>query len=105
MPVLIKIQPSKSKRKKWTALFRMPDNKIKSVSFGDPDRDDYLTHKDLDRRKAYLKRHEKDLRTKDPLRPGFLAYYITWSGFPQKGRPITDMRKLISMYNKKFFKK
>jgi hypothetical protein len=105
MPVLIKIQPSKSKTKKWTALFRMPDNKFKSVSFGDPDRDDFLTHKDLDRRKAYLRRHQKDLRTKDPLRPGYLAYYITWSGFKQPARPTTDMKKLITMYNKKFFKK
>ena len=105
MPVLIKLQKSANPRKKWTATFRLADNKFKSVSFGDPNRDDYLKHKDVKRRDAYLKRHARDLRTNDPLKPGYLAYYITWSGFPQSGKPTTSISKLIKMYNKKFFKK
>jgi len=83
----------------------MPGNKFKSVSFGDPNLEDYLQHKDVERRDRYLKRHARDLRTKDPLRPGFLAYYLTWSGFEQSGKPTTDKKKLIKMYNSKFFKK
>ena len=110
MPVLLSVKKSTNPKKKWTALFRMPNTKtgkerFKSVSFGSPTMEDYLEHKDVERRERYLKRHERDLRTKDPLRAGYLAYYITWSGFPQKGKPSTDIRKLIKMYNKKFFKK
>jgi len=105
MPILISVKKSSNPKKKWTATFRMPENKFKSVSFGDPNRDDYLQHRDLKRRDNYLKRHQRDLRTNDPLRAGFLAYYITWSGFKQEGKPTRDMRKLIKMYNSKFFKK
>eukprot|EP01049_Picozoa_sp_SAG25_P013072 SAG25_NODE_1926_length_2139_cov_147.309651_2_plen_106_part_00 len=105
MPVLIKLVPSSNPKRKWSATFRMPGNKFKTVSFGDPNRDDYLKHKDVKRRDAYLKRHARDLRTNDPLRAGYLAYYLTWSGFPQSGKPTTDKRKLIKMYNAKFFKK
>jgi hypothetical protein len=64
-----------------------------------------LKHKDQKRRDAYLSRHARDLRTNDPLKAGYLAYYITWSGFPQQGKPTTSLPKLIKMYNKKFFKK
>lgn len=103
MPRLIKLEKSSNPKKKWNALFRMPNNKFKTVSFGSPNMDDYLQHKDTERRERYLKRHQKDLRTNDPLRPGYLAYYITWSGFKQEGKPTTNKSKLIKMYNKKFF--
>ena len=104
MPILLKISPSKNPKKKWNALFRLEGDKFKTVSFGDPKTEDFLVHNDLKRRELYLKRHEKDLRTNDPLRPGFLAYYITWSGFEQKGRPTRSIPKLIKMYNSKFYK-
>ena len=92
MPILLSVKKSSNPKKKWTALFRMPNTKtgkekFKSVSFGS------------------LSRHKSDLRTNDPLRAGFLAYYITWSGFKQSGKPTTSIPKLIRMYNKRFFKK
>ena len=110
MPILLSVKKSSNPKKKWTALFRMPNTKdgkerFKSVSFGSPKMEDYLAHKDLQRRSNYLSRHRSDLRTNDPLRPGYLAYYITWSGFQQSGTPTTSIPKLIRMYNKKFFKK
>lgn len=105
MPILISVKSSANPKKKWTATFRMEKNKFKSVSFGDPNREDYLAHKDVERRNRYLSRHARDLKTNDPLRAGYLAYYITWSGFKQDGKPTTSIPKLIRMYNKKFFKK
>ena len=105
MPILIKLEKSKNPKKKWNAVFRLEGNKFKTVSFGSPNMEDYLQHKDVERRERYLKRHERDLRTGDPLRPGFTAYYLTWSGFEQKGKPTTSIPKLIRMYNNKFFKK
>ena len=105
MPILLKIETSKKPTKKYNALFRMEGNKFKTVSFGSKNMEDYLQHKDLDRRERYLKRHAKDLKTNDPLRAGYLSYYISWSGFNQKGKPTTSKKKLIEMYNKRFFKK
>jgi len=105
MPVLIKLEKSKNPKKKWNAVFRMEGNKFKTVSFGSPNMEDYLQHRDVERRERYLKRHERDLKTNDPLRAGYLAYYLTWSGFKQSGKPTTDKKKLIKMYNNMFFKK
>mgnify|MGYP003642928695 FL=1 len=105
MPILLKIETSKNPKKKWNAIYRLEGDKFKTVSFGDPKAEDYLKHNDLKRRDAYLTRHQKDLKTNNPLRPGFLSYYITWSGFEQKGRPTRSIPKLIKMYNSKFFKK
>lgn len=105
MPILLSVKKSTNKNKKWTALFRMPENKFKSVSFGDPIRDDYLQHRDLKRRDNYLKRTKNQLARSDPLRPAYLAHFITWSGFEQEGKPTRSIPKLIRMYNKKFFKK
>lgn len=100
--MLISVKPSTNKTKKWTALFRMTDNKFKSVSFGSPIAEDYLKHNDLKRRDAYLSRHKKDLRTNDPMRAGYLAYYVSWSGFEQDKRPTRSIPKLIKLYNSKF---
>lgn len=105
MPILIKLERSKNPKKKWNGIFRLEGNKFKTVSFGSPNMQDYLAHKDVERRDRYLKRHERDLRTNDPLRPGFLSYYLTWSGFKQTGKPTTSIPKLIRLYNAKFFKK
>ena len=105
MPILLKISPSKNPKKKWNALFRLEGDKFKNVSFGDPTRDDFLVHNDLKRRELYLKRTKNQLARSDPLRPAYLAHYVTWSGFEQKGRPTRSIPKLIKMYNSKFFKK
>jgi hypothetical protein len=105
MPILLKIEPSKKSTKKYNAVFRMPKNTFKTVSFGSPKMEDYLQHKDLERRERYLKRAKNQLKTGNPLKPSYLSYYISWSGFKQTGKPTTDKKKLIQMYNKKFFKK
>jgi len=30
-------------------------------------------------RDSYKRRHKKDLETKDPMRPGYLSYYLLWN--------------------------
>lgn len=105
MPILIKVEKSKKPTKKYNAVFLIEGNKFKTVSFGSPNMEDYLQHKDVERRDRYLKRHERDLKTNDPLRPGYLSFFYSWSGFKQTGKPTTNKKKLIKMYNKRFFKK
>lgn len=105
MPILLKIEPSKKSTKKYNAVFRMEGNKFKTVSFGAPKMEDYLQHKDLERRERYLKRAKNQLKTGNPLKPSYLSFFISWSGFKQEGKPTTSKKKLIQMYNKRFFKK
>ena len=50
----------------------------RTTRFGAQGYDDYTLKKDPEQRARYLRRHEKDLRTGDPHRAGFLSYYILW---------------------------
>ena len=93
------ISKSDAKNKKWKAVFsHNVDGKmkvIKTTNFGDSRYSDYTQHKDKDRREAYRKRHQKDLKTGDYMKPGFLSYYIGWGD-------STSLRSNISAYKKRF---
>jgi hypothetical protein len=76
---------------KWTAIF---DDGTRT-SFGHADYEDYTQHHSIERRDAYRKRHEKDLRTGDPKRAGFLSYYILWGD-------STSLMKNMDAYVRRF---
>lgn len=99
MNKLIKIVKSDKPSKKWTAVFKLENGKEKKVHFGyvstkDPN-NDYTLHGDKERRERYRKRHKKDLKTNDPMRAGYLSYYILWGD-------SKDIKKNIADYRKKF---
>ena len=91
---MIKLQISKSDiaKKKYKAFFTKPDGTTKTVHFGASGYDDYTTHHDKDRRTQYRKRHEKDLKG-DPLRAGYLSYYILWGNSTSIQTNITSFKK------------
>jgi hypothetical protein len=76
---------------KYVAIFKNG----KKTSFGAVGYDDYTLTHDKEQRKAYLKRHEKDLDTKDPYRAGYLSYYILWG-------PSTSIATNVNSYNARF---
>ena len=91
MNKLLRIVKSSKPNKKWDAVF-MIDGKEKIVSFGSAGMRDYTLvsnklskfylPKMVDRnvvRDSYKRRHKKDLETKDPMRPGYLSYYLLWN--------------------------
>tara|TARA_R110000803_G_scaffold84045_3_gene150185 strand:+ start:143 stop:445 length:303 start_codon:yes stop_codon:yes gene_type:complete len=96
---LIKVVKSDKPLKKWTAIFRKDDGKEKKTQFGYYNvkdlKNDYTLHKDKERRERYRKRHEKDLKTNDPTRAGYLSYYLLWGD-------STSLKKNIQEYKKKF---
>ena len=99
---LEKIIKSDAKSKKWTAIFCMCegkskccDNDKKKVHFGQENADDYTITKDKEQRERYRKRHQKDLRTNDPMKPGYLSYYLLWGD-------STSLQQNIKDYKKKF---
>lgn len=87
---LLRIVKSPKPDKKWEAQF----SDGKKVSFGAAGMDDFTLTKDAEQARMYRARHAKDLRTNDPTRPGYLSYYILWSG--------PDMAKNIRAYKKMF---
>ena len=76
--MLMDLQPSNIKNKKWTASFKTSYHKNKTVHFGDNRYEDYTIHKDPKRAYLYQQRHKND-NLDDPMSPGSLSYYILWS--------------------------
>jgi hypothetical protein len=76
---LLKVTASENKYKRYSAHFKTDDGKIKVVSFGSPDHDNFTIHKNEKRKQQYLARHKKDLQTNDPTRAGYLSYYLLWN--------------------------
>ena len=100
---LEKIIKSDAKSKKWTAIFCMCegkskccDNDKKKVHFGQENADDYTITKDKEQRERYRKRHQKDLRTNDPMKPGYLSYYLLWNK-PTLQESIKDYKKKFNL--------
>ena len=67
---LIKIQKANDKKHKYTGIFDI-DGKIKKTSFGSFNMSDYTIHKNEARRRFYITRHKKDLKTNDLTRTGY----------------------------------
>ena len=76
---LLRIVRSPLAGKKWEAQFDTGTERIKGVSFGDATMEDFTQHHDPERARLYRARHERDLRTGDPTRPGYLSYYVLWA--------------------------
>jgi hypothetical protein len=94
---LDKIVPGKGE-KKWTAHFTRNGRKI-TRSFGARGMEDYTMHKDKKRRMNYVRRHMKDLRTKDPTRAGFLSMFLLWGESTSLRLQTAWYRKQLKRYN------
>lgn len=93
---LIEVSDSDRKHKKLKAVFS-DGHKTKTIHFGDNRYYDYLTFPEdeaEDKRKAYLKRHKKDLKS-NTMSAGYLSYYILWG-------PYRSLERNISFYKNKF---
>ena len=56
----------------------LPTKRKKHTDFGAAGMDDYLHTGDKEQRDRYRARHEKDLRSNDPSKAGYLSYYLLW---------------------------
>ena len=95
---LVSIKKSNKRGKKLMAIFKIK-NRTKTIHFGAAGMSDYTIHKDVLRRKRYIKRHFKDLKTKNPSRAGFLSMFILWNKKSLKSS-IQDYKKRLNIYNK-----
>ena len=100
---LEKVIKSDRKGKKFIAIFCMCegksnccDNDKKKVHFGAEGMDDYTITKDEEQKERYRKRHKKDLKTNDPMRAGYLSYYLLWNK-PTLQESIKDYKKKFNL--------
>ena len=93
---LIKLEPSPNQLKKWRATFKNGE-KEKHVDFGSKNMDDYTITHDKQQRERYRSRHRRDLQTKDPMKPGYLAWYILWGDSTDIATNAAVYKKLFNM--------
>lgn len=102
------IKKSLDNKKKLTALFQIKTSKgakkftEKKTSFGynnpEDKMNDYRLHKDIDRRNRYIIRHQKDLKTDDPTRAGYLSMFMLWNK-PTLEASVKDYNRRLKIYN------
>lgn len=90
---LVDIIKATDGKHKWVAIFDKNGSE-KRVPFGAKGMDDVTLTKDYDQRDRYWQRHQKDLRTLDPTKPGYLSLFILWD--------TDDMKTNIRRYKKNF---
>ena len=95
---VIKLKKLKSGAKKYEITFEKNGKKY-IRKFGAAGMSDYTKHKDKDRREQYISRHKKDLRTKDPMKPGYLSMYILWNK-PTIKASLADYKRRLNAFNR-----
>jgi len=95
---LISIKKSTKKDKKLMATFEV-NGKRRVIHFGANGMSDYRKHRDTKRRGRYIKRHKKDLGTRNPMRAGYLSMFILWNK-KSLSASIADYRRRLAIYNR-----
>ena len=70
---LVKVVRSEREGKKWKAVFEEPQ---RTTHFGHSSYSDYTQHRDEQRKKQYLARHQKNENWNDPTTAGALSRWI-----------------------------
>lgn len=95
---VIKFKKLKTGAKKYEITFNK-NGKVYARKFGASGASDYTKHKDKDRRERYITRHKKDLKTNDPMRPGYLSMYILWNK-PTVAASLADYKRRLNSFNR-----
>tara|TARA_A100001015_G_scaffold224149_1_gene252684 strand:+ start:1939 stop:3630 length:1692 start_codon:yes stop_codon:yes gene_type:complete len=95
---VLKFKKLNSGKKKYEITFEKNGKKY-IRKFGAAGMSDFTIHKDSERRERYISRHKKDLRTGDPMKPGYLSMYILWNK-PSVKASLKDYKRRLSVYNR-----
>jgi len=90
------LRRSSKPKKKWDAIFENRENgRMKTISFGSKGMSDYTIHKDAERKKRYITRHEKRERWGNDgiMTAGWWSRWLLWSE-PSlyKARALVNMK-------------
>ena len=95
---LVKVEDSKAKGKRYTAVFRdSKSGREKRVNFGDASMENFTIHKDPERRKRYLNRHKSREDWNNPVSPGALSRWILWGESSSFAKSVTDYRRRFKL--------
>ena len=93
---LISIKPSTNPEKKYTAKFKMDNDREKTVHFGQKGARDFIKTKDENLKKAYIARHKVNENFNDPTTAGALSRWILWNK-PTLRASIADFKSKFNL--------
>lgn len=92
---LIEFKKSTRPNKKYMIVLEK-DNKKRTIHFGQDGASDFTFHKDKERKKRYLARHEKNENWNDPFSAGALSRWILWNK-PTIKESLNDFKKRFNI--------
>jgi hypothetical protein len=92
------IKPSNKSDKKLMATFEK-NGRQKVIHFGAKGMSDFTKHHNKERRNRYIFRHQKDTKTGDPSRAGYLSLFVLWNK-PSLQASIADYKRRLAVYNR-----
>ncbi len=95
---VVKFKKLRGNKKKYEITFDKNGKKY-TRKFGAAGMSDFTIHKDKERRERYISRHKKDLKTKDPMKPGYLSMFILWNK-PSLRASLADYKRRLGVYNR-----
>ena len=93
---LLRVEKLSGDKHKYKAVFQTDEGRTRTTKFGASGMDDFTLTKDVQQCDNYRTRHAKDLRTGDPTRAGYLAYYLLWNK-PTLTASIADYRRRFGL--------
>lgn len=94
--MILDIEPSKAKGKRFVAIFTDENGKSTKTNFGlkNPRFGTYIDHADKTKRKNYIARHEVREKKfyKNPKRASTLSRFILWGNSPDLDTAIQDYK-------------
>jgi len=94
MKVIIK--KSTNPKKKYMAIFSNDGKKVKTTHFGSAGMSDFTIHKDEERKKRYIARHQKRENWNAYMTAGSLSKHILWNKPTLRGS-ITDYKRRFNL--------
>jgi len=85
------LEPAKAKNKKYSIRIQG-----KKINFGDSNYEDFTQHKDPERKKRYILRHEKNEDWNDPSTAGFWSRWLLWNK-PTLKESIKDIKNKFNI--------
>lgn len=90
------ITPSPSATKKYKAVFRLDNDKTKTIQFGAKGYSDYIQSGSEEKKNAYIARHRVNENFNNPLSAGALSRWILWNK-PTLSASISDFKRRFNL--------
>lgn len=93
---LISLKPANNNIHKYVAVIEDSKGSRKTIRFGAFGMSDFTKHRDEERKKRYLERHQDNENWNDPLTAGFWSRWLLWNK-PTIAESLRDLKSRFGL--------